>query len=73
MSEKASERQERKKKGEKERARRKKGEKGEEEKKTVVSLLVLITASLAEKNRKNCWMEKVHLAVTFSKIESAAY
>ena len=58
-----------KKKGEKERARRKKGGKEEKKKKTVVALLVFITAALAKKkNVKNCRSEKVHLAVTFSKI-----
>ena len=46
----------------KERARRKKGG---EEKKAMVALLVSIMAILEE---KNCWTQKVHLAVTFSKI-----
>ena len=48
--------------GEKERARR---EKGGEEKKAMVSLLVFIIATLAE---KNCTTQKVHLAITLSKI-----
>ena len=40
--------------------------KGKEEKKAMVALLVFIMATLAE---KNCRTQKVHLAMTFSKIE----
>ena len=47
---------------EKERARRKKGG---EEKRAMVALLVSIMAIL---EKKNCWTQKVYLAVTFSKI-----
>ena len=49
-------------KGEKERTR---SHKGGEEKKAMVALLVFIMATL---EMYYCWTEKVHLAVTFSKI-----
>ena len=39
--------------------------KEEKRKKAMVALLVFIIATLAE---KDCWTQKVHLAVTFSKI-----
>ena len=39
--------------------------KEEKRKKSMVALLVFIIATLAE---KNCWTQKVHLAITFSKI-----
>ena len=56
-----------KRKGEKERARRKKGG---EEKKARAALLVFIMATLEVVfgRKKNCWTQKVYLAVTFSKI-----
>ena len=49
---------------------KRKEKKKKKKKKTVVALLVFITAALAKKkkNIKNCRSEKVHLAVTFSKI-----
>ena len=51
----------------KERRKRKSEEKEKKrrEKKSMVELLVFIIATLAE---KNCWTQKVHLAITFSKI-----
>ena len=49
---------------EKERARRKKVG---EEKKAMVALLVFILATLEIFGRKNCWTQKIHLAITFSK------
>ena len=39
--------------------------KEEKRKKAMVALLVFIIATLAE---KDCWTQKVHLAITFSKI-----
>ena len=51
---------------EKNKARRRKGG---EEKKAMVLLLVAIMATLEILwPKKNCWTEKVHLAITFSKI-----
>ena len=48
---------------------KRKEKKKKKRKKTVFALLVFITAALAKKkNIKNCRSEKVHLAVTFSKI-----
>ena len=53
----------------KEKERSKRGVKEEEEtsrrEKSMVALLVFTMATLAEK--KNCWTQKVQLAVTFSK------
>ena len=49
---------------EKERARRKKVG---EEKRAMVALLVFILATLEIFGRKNCWTQKIHLAITFSK------
>ena len=44
-------------------------------KELMVALLVFIMAILAEKKEKkrNCWMQKVHLLVKFSKIRVAIY
>ena len=52
----------------KERARRKKGGKEEIE---MLAILVFVKVFLAKK--KNCWTEKVHLAVTFSIIRLDIY
>ena len=58
-------------KGEKERARRRKGG---EEKKAIVALLIFIIATLEIVfGRKNCSTQKVHLAITLSKIRRDIY
>ena len=52
-------------KGEKEGARRRKG--GEEKKSNGCILSFSVIATLEFLAEKNCWTQKVHLAITFSK------